>query len=415
MNNNESEEEINDAINNYITYSREYLLLAHNMLAFTSRNDERLHNLMSLYVRNNQIHNQIHRNNDPIINNTSIPAPSMTNNMHRNNNSNRNRRTNNSRTPTRNVRHRTTYNRNNMSLPSGVLHSGFNRPHNTFNTLFTGTTNPININNERLDADRGLSEIFLQAINGLNNLESVPIFPTDEQINTACEDVSFNIISNPINNSCPINLERFTINSTVTQILYCGHCYDPTALRRWFRTNVRCPICRYDIRNYNPMDIIRNPYRRILNNPNLGPIERPNQSSPIVEPTAEIHSEPAPTPNSEPTIIPNSEPTLDINIESTILNDTDLSFSSLPENNNILHENNEIDSDDEYNVNNFINNNVNNNVNNNEIANIMRDNLNSMIINDLSNNLNNANLIFSDLSNNGQGPIIDLSYQIVFN
>ena len=45
----------------------------------------------------------------------------------------------------------------------------------------------------------------------------------------------------------------------------------------------------------------------------------------------------------------------------------------------------------------------------------MRDNLNSMIINDLSNNLNNANLIFSDLSNNGQGPIIDLSYQIFFN
>ena len=411
MNINESEEEITDAINNYITYSREYLLLAHNMLAFTSRNDERLYNLMSLYLRNNQIH----RHNDPIINNTSIPAPSMTNNMHRNNNSNRNRRTNNSRTPTRNVRHRSTYNRN-STLSNGIS-SGFHRPDNTFNTIFTGSTNPINISNEGLGANRGFSEIFLRAINGLNNLESVPIYPTDEQINTACEDISFNIINNPINNSCPINLERFTINSTVTQILYCGHCYDPTALRRWFRTNVRCPICRYDIRNYNPMDIIRNPYRRILNNPNLGPIERPNQSSPIVEPTAEIHSEPTPTPNSEPstnsepTIIPNSEPTLDINIESTILNDTDLSFSSLPENDNILHENNERDSDDEYNVNDFIN----NNVDNNEIANVMRDNLNSMIINDLSNNLNNANLIFSDLSNNGQGPIIDLSYQIFFN
>jgi len=154
------------------------------------------------------------------------------------------------------------------------------------------------------------------------------------------------------------------------------------------------------------MDIIRNPYRRILRNPNLGSIERQNQSSPIVEPTTETNSEP--TPSLEPTIIPNSEPTSNINIESTILNDTDLSFSSLPENNNILHENNEVDSDDEYNVNNFIN----NNVNNNEIANVMRDNLNSMIINDLSNNLN---LTFSDLSNNGQGPIIDLSYQIFFN
>ena len=63
MNNNEREEEINDAINNYITYSREYLLLAHNMLAFSSRNDERLYNLMSLHVRNN--HQD--RYNTPIV------------------------------------------------------------------------------------------------------------------------------------------------------------------------------------------------------------------------------------------------------------------------------------------------------------------------------------------------------------
>ena len=409
MNNNESEEEINEAINNYITYSREYLLLAHNMLAFTSRNDERLYNLLSLYVRNNQIH----RHNDPIINNTFVPTPTMTNNMHRNNNSyrnnnsHRNRRTNNSTSNTRNVRHRSTYNRNNMSLPSEALHSRYNRSNNTFNAVLTGSTNPTNINNERWGNDRELSEFFLQAVNGLNNLESVPIFPTDQQITDACEDVSFNTISNPINNSCPINLERFTNSSTVTQILYCGHCYDPASLRRWFRTNVRCPICRYDIRNYNPMDVIRNPYRRILRNPNLRPIERPNQSSPIVQPTVETNSEHIT--RSEPTIIPNSEPTSNISVESTTLNNYDLSFSSLPENYNILHENNNEDiENEEYTINNFIN----NNVNNNEIANFMRNNLNSMIINDLS---NNANLIFSDLSNNSQGPIIDLSYQIFFN
>ena len=439
MNNNEREEEINDVIYNYITYSREYLLFTNNMLGFTSRNDERLYNLISLYLRNNQVNNQmnnqIHRFNEPIINNTSIPAPSMTNNMHRNNNSNRNRRNNNSRTTTRNVRHRTTNNRN-TNFNNG-LYSGLLRPDNTLHTVFTGTTNPMNINNERLGDNRGFSEIFIQAINGLNNLESVPIFPTDEQISIACEDISFNTISNPINNSCPINLERFTINSTVTQILYCGHCYDPTALRRWFRSNVRCPICRYDIRDYNPMDIIRNPYRRILNNPNLGSIERPNQSSPIIEPIIERNSESTSTPNlepipssestpnleytpsSEPIITPNPEPPLDINIESTILNETDLSFSSLPENYNILHENNNEnnnENNEEYTINDFINNNINNVNNVNEIANVMRDNLNSMIINDLSNNLNNnANLIFSDLSNNGQGPILDLSYQIFFN
>jgi len=399
MNNNEREEDINDAINNYITYSREYLLLAHNMLAFSSRNDERLYNLMSLHVRNNQQD----RYNTPIVNQTSIPAPSMTNNMHRNNNSNRNRRSTN--TNTRNVRHRPTYNRT-TNVQNG-LYSGLHRPNDMFNTLFTGSTEaPSNVNNDELSTDRGLSELFLQAINGLTNLESVPIFPTNQEINTACEDVSFNTISNPINSSCPINLERFTNNSTVTQILYCGHCYEPSALRTWFRSNVRCPICRYDIRNYNPMDIIRNPYRRILRNPNLRPVERPNNQSSVTEPI--IVPSLQPTPNSEPTNTPNSEPTSDINIESTILNDTDLSLSSLPENYNILHQNdNEEIINEEHTVNDFNN--------NNDLANVMRNNLNSMIINDLSNNLNNnSNLIFSDLSNNGQGPIIDLSYQIFF-
>ena len=39
---------------------------------------------------------------------------------------------------------------------SECLNSEFNRPHNIFNNVFTGTTNPTNINNERLDTDRGL-------------------------------------------------------------------------------------------------------------------------------------------------------------------------------------------------------------------------------------------------------------------
>ena len=164
MNNNESEEEINEAINNYITYSREYLLLAHNMLAFTSRNDERLYNLLSLYVRNNQIH----RHNDPIINNTFVPTPTMTNNMHRNNNSyrnnnsHRNRRTNNSTTNTRNVRHRSTYNRNNMSLPSEALHS-------RYNIVFTFNKNTKKAKKIEENFKAKSLKVNLNNINSINN------------------------------------------------------------------------------------------------------------------------------------------------------------------------------------------------------------------------------------------------------
>ena len=347
-NNNNNNESNRELINNYITYSREYLLLIHNMLAFSSRNDERLYNLLVVGSSNND--NEFNNDTANIVDNSRVyVTPSMTNNMHRpnfntnrNNNNNRNRRAYNNNTTARNVRQRAEYN----------PRSG---------RMSTRESVPVNIPLEETINTNNISDIFLTALgNNINNLsfEPVAVYPSEQQINNACEDVSFNTISNPINSSCPINLERFTDNSTVTQILYCGHCYNPAALRRWFTSNVRCPICRYDIRNYNPLDVIRNPYRRILRNPNIRPIERP------------------------------------VNLQS---NNTTNSNVNEP------YTNEESKDDDNYSLSQFIH--------NNDIASEMRNNLNEMIINDLS---NNSNFTFSDISANG-GPIIDLSYQIVFN
>ena len=36
------------------------------------------------------------------------------------------------------------------------------------------------------------------------------------------------------------------------QIIHCGHIFIPHQLNRWFQNNVRCPVCRYDIRDYEP-------------------------------------------------------------------------------------------------------------------------------------------------------------------
>jgi hypothetical protein len=55
-------------------------------------------------------------------------------------------------------------------------------------------------------------------------------------------DLSYNI--------CPISLEDFVENEEICQIKHCGHIFREEALRNWFRRNVRCPVCRYDIRNY---------------------------------------------------------------------------------------------------------------------------------------------------------------------
>uniref|UniRef100_A0A6C0D9N2 RING-type domain-containing protein n=1 Tax=viral metagenome TaxID=1070528 RepID=A0A6C0D9N2_9ZZZZ len=97
--------------------------------------------------------------------------------------------------------------------------------------------------------------------------DAVQVVPTQAQIDNATRNVNYSEIETPTNNSCPITLERFESNSPVTQILYCGHIFSNTGLNSWLRTNVRCPVCRYDIREYRRRERdLRNVYSRNHNN-----------------------------------------------------------------------------------------------------------------------------------------------------
>jgi hypothetical protein len=84
-----------------------------------------------------------------------------------------------------------------------------------------------------------------------NFLEPVEVYPTQSQIESATRYVQYCDIVNPINRSCPISLETFNDTDMVSVIRFCGHIFKSEDLRRWFRTNCRCPVCRYDIRNFN--------------------------------------------------------------------------------------------------------------------------------------------------------------------
>jgi hypothetical protein len=81
--------------------------------------------------------------------------------------------------------------------------------------------------------------------------EPVEIFPTQTQIEIATRNVRYCDILNPINISCPISLENFSDFDNVTVIRHCGHIFKRQELITWFRSNCICPVCRYDIRNYN--------------------------------------------------------------------------------------------------------------------------------------------------------------------
>jgi len=110
----------------------------------------------------------------------------------------------------------------------------------------TTTTQQQSINNFLSGVDQFLN------VSLTDLLEPVVIAPTTEEIRSATRDILFNDIIRPVNTRCPITLNEFQDNSEVTMILSCGHIFSRNELMNWFTRNVRCPMCRFDIRTYAP-------------------------------------------------------------------------------------------------------------------------------------------------------------------
>ena len=88
--------------------------------------------------------------------------------------------------------------------------------------------------------------------------ETHPVFPTQDQLTRATRIDFFRNIENPINSICPITQQPFNLGDIVLQIVHCGHNFTLDSAQQWFRQNVRCPICRHDVRETS--------YRRELHN-----------------------------------------------------------------------------------------------------------------------------------------------------
>ncbi len=126
-------------------------------------------------------------------------------------------------------RHRRTNNRNRNLLFSTSINDNINDNANLFSILRSRTLDP-------------------SFVNYLNTV--VPVRPTNEQIQNATREIRYRDITNPPNESCPISLDRFEPDDLVSQINHCGHIFCQTELQEWFQDHVRCPVCRYDIREY---------------------------------------------------------------------------------------------------------------------------------------------------------------------
>lgn len=124
---------------------------------------------------------------------------------------------------------------------------------NNQRTNHTSPNNRFN-RNTRTFRDTGdyLSDIYIYTNNRNRNFfNDVVVQPTLEQISIATRIYRYNNENTAINTRCPISLEDFQNGELVCEIKHCHHVFKREYIMDWFRRNVRCPVCRYDIREYN--------------------------------------------------------------------------------------------------------------------------------------------------------------------
>ena len=115
--------------------------------------------------------------------------------------------------------------------------------------LTTQLTNRYTNTNANRNRNITSNTIISDLLNTFLN-STVPITPTQQQLTNASRTIRYSDIQGPLSESCPITLERFEPEQIVTQLLPCEHIFETNGFNNWFQNNVRCPVCRYDIREY---------------------------------------------------------------------------------------------------------------------------------------------------------------------
>lgn len=146
-------------------------------------------------------------------------------------------------------------------------------------SLTNNETTPLTVPNNQNEFVRryfgNMDDILFNAATNVNQrlrnnianfaeLSPVIIRPSTRQIRDATQLVRFETIIEPPNVTCPISLERFSGTDLVTRIVFCGHVFSTESIQTWFENNVRCPLCRFDIREHGN--------RMSAENRNLSPV-----------------------------------------------------------------------------------------------------------------------------------------------
>ena len=147
----------------------------------------------------------------------------------------------------RNIRYYTDniheYNQN-ISTYLNIINNSGSRDYINYRQPILQTT-PINNIFRNINQRRDEGNMFRQ------NFEDVVVRPTEAQITRALDFFTYSPMEE--SHTCPITLEPIQEGDEVCRIRHCGHIFKRLAIEGWFLRNVRCPVCRYDIRDYVPV------------------------------------------------------------------------------------------------------------------------------------------------------------------
>ena len=175
-----------------------------------------------------------------------------------------------------NTRNEPVYTSPNLHIPTRPLRQTTRRSPNTqpirpITQNTQSTTTPSTTSNNR---DHLLSYVLYRPTiryQDANNIRSffqnIAIRPTLQQIENATRTFTYNTNNVNFNTQCPITLEDFENGDIVRQIHHCRHTFHEHSIQSWFRSNVKCPVCRYDIRDYREPSVVNNP--DISGNPDI--------------------------------------------------------------------------------------------------------------------------------------------------
>lgn len=147
--------------------------------------------------------------------------------------------------------------RPNTRQSSEYINNSLNLDYNSSDDIIPNWTFQIDLRDEENTRRTPLYNYFYNYLTrqfnelGDVSLIDVIVAPSLAEINNATRTIVFDSSASYVNTSCPISLEPFEHGQEICEIIHCGHLFNTDELHNWFRRNVRCPVCRHDIRTHN--------------------------------------------------------------------------------------------------------------------------------------------------------------------